>query len=127
MFRHSRFFMIMFFAAATLICVSCIKNDNDEADNELQTSLVGTVWTTQKDQIGFSYNSSLFFVSDTKVEEHVDFLNNGEVVETMLEYTYIYHSPRGTIYKSGDALEFTVDGNVLVLYEGNLQYAYARQ
>lgn len=132
MFNHFKKVTMLFFVAATLFCVSCDKDENSNANSGSDNnngSLVGTTWTRSSYEDGYTFNESLFFKSDTQIEDHVKGINNGVVTQDYVNYfTYVYHAPRGTIFLGeGEVVDFRVDGNVLIVYDDSHQMAYTRQ
>ena len=93
--------MAVFFAA------SCSKEKEDT------NSLVGTTWTyyysaDEGSTIRF-VTESVAYISDWEYE-------HGEYVEEDGDQVnYVYNAPNGVLYKSGRAINFTIEGNQLTI------------
>ena len=87
---------------------SCSKDDN---------TLVGTTWM-------YYYNSShdegatIRFVSESVAYLSDWEYENGEYVEDVEQVNYVYNAPNGVLTSHGYAMNFTINGNDLVLYLG---------
>lgn len=88
---------------------SCSKDDNNGG------SLVGTSWIYY---YGSDRNegSTIRFVSES-VAYWTDWeYEHGEYVEDVDQVNYVYNAPNGVLTKLGRSMNFTINGNSLVLY-----------
>lgn len=101
---------------------SCGKESdtNNNEENSNNNSLVGTSWI-------YYYNSSrdegstIRFVSESVAYWSDWEYEHGEYVEDVDQVNYVYNAPNGVFTKSGHSVNFTINGNSLILtmiYDG---------
>lgn len=121
--------MLFAFAASMSFMSSCSKDEKDSANNSngnSNSSLVGTSWThyygsneTEGSTIRFATETVAYW-SDWEYE-------NGEYVEDVDQVNYYYNAPNGVFTRSGRSVNFTINGNSMVVTNGSESSIYTKQ